>query len=179
MRVVALVLGTAIGCACAPAFAAEGTAVAGPIGGSDIQSARLPPAGVYGGLVYSHSGAREFFDGSGHLVPELSGLDFQSNVVGGFLLYVPDVQVFGGSIGIGGVFAGGNTCGHLSEAIPKRCVAGIGDAYVEVDWSRFFGRMRPSQYAGALPIAEGLTIALGFGVLLPIEITMSWTRLRG
>jgi hypothetical protein len=168
MRVVALFLGTAIGCSCTPVLAAEGSAVAGPIGGTDIQSARLPPAGVYGGLIYSRSRAREFFDGSGHLVPELSGLDLQGNVAGGAVLYVPDVQVFGGSIGVAGVLSGGNACGHLFEVIPKRCVAGIGDPYVEVDWSRFFGKMRPSQYPGALPIAEGLTIGFGFGALIPV-----------
>jgi hypothetical protein len=171
MRITALfpiLAAAAIGCGCTHALAAEGTAVAGPIGGTDLRSAQLPPAGVYGGLGFSHSGSREFFDISGNLVPALSGLDFSGNSAGAFLLYVPDIQVLGGSIGVAGVVLGGNSCGHLFETIPKRCVAGMGDPYVEVDWSRFFGTMRPSRYAGALPIAEGLTIALGFGVLVPI-----------
>ena len=119
-------------------------------------------------LGFSRSGSREFFDISGNLVPALNGLDFAGNIGGAFLLYVPDIQVLGGSIGVGGDVVGGNSCGHLFATIPKRCVAGIGDPYVEVDWSRFFGTLRPSKYPGALPIAEGLTVALGFGVIVPI-----------
>jgi hypothetical protein len=51
--------------------------------------------------------------------------------------------------------------------MPKRCISGIGDPYIEVNWSRFFGTVRPSRYQGAYPIAEGLTVALGFGAVIP------------
>lgn len=142
--------------------------MAGPIGGTDIRSAQLPPPGLYGGAILLRSWSREFFDGNGNLVPALSGLDFTSNAVGPFLLYVPNVQVLGGSIGIAGVIAVGNACGHVFDTTPKRCVAGFGDPYVEADWSHFFGTIRPSRYSGAFPIAEGLTIALGFGTLIPV-----------
>ena len=44
---------------------------------------------------------------------------------------------------------------------------GVGDPYVEVDWSRSFGRPRPSKFSGAYPIFQGLTILIGFGVVFP------------
>ena len=50
---------------------------------------------------------------------------------------------------------------------PSRCITGFGDVYLEADWSRFFGQLRPSQYPGAFPIAEGLTAELGFGLIVP------------
>jgi hypothetical protein len=43
----------------------------------------------------------------------------------------------------------------------------VGDPYVEIDWSRSFGKFRPSKYARAAPILEGLTILAGFGVVFP------------
>src|SRR5437667_3783751 len=113
MRIAALLpllTAAAIGCGCTHALAAEGTAVAGPIGGTDLRSAQLPPAGVYGGLGFSHSGSREVFDISGNLVPVLNGLDFAGNVGGAFLLYVPDIQVLRGWLGVVGVALGGNSC---------------------------------------------------------------------
>jgi hypothetical protein len=169
MRILRLLFGAAaICCAGTPSIAAEGSSVAGPIGGTDIRSAQLPPPGLYGGLILLYAQARQFFDGNGKLVPQLSALDLTRKRAGPFLLYVPNVQVFGGSIGIGGIVPAGSECGRLFETTPKRCISGLGDPYVEVAWSRFFGTMRPSRYAGAFPIAEGLTIALGFGLVFPI-----------
>jgi hypothetical protein len=162
-----LLTAVAIGCAAAPARAAEGFAIAGPIGGTDIRSAMLPPPGLYGGLVLVYSRAKNFFDGNGRLVPELGGVRFTNYAAGPFLVYVPDFQLFGGSIGIGGILPGSVICGRVFEEQSEDCSTGLGDAYVEVDWSRFFGTVRPSRYPDAFPIAEGLTISLGFGVLIP------------
>src|SRR5687767_11519956 len=98
MQTLRLFLGAvAVCCACAPSYAAEGSSVAGPIGGTDIRAAQLPPPGLYGGLVLLYARANQFFDGSGKLVPALSGLDLTRMRAGPFLLYVPDVQVLGGS----------------------------------------------------------------------------------
>ena len=62
----------------------------------------------------------------------------------------------------------GTQCGRLFEVTPKRCIAGVGDPYVEVNWSRYFGTPRQSAYPGAYPILEGLAVSLGFGVVLPM-----------
>jgi len=114
-----------------------------------------------------HSRAKNFFDGNGNQVPGLDGVRFTNYAAGPFLVYVPDYQLLGGSIGIGGILPVSMICGRVFTAEPEDCTTGLGDAYVEVDWSRFFGTVRPSQYPDAFPIAEGLTISLGFGVLIP------------
>ena len=44
----------------------------------------------------------------------------------------------------------------------------MGDPYVEVDWARFFGRVRASSDSGAYPILEGLSVLVGFGVVIPV-----------
>lgn len=153
--------------AASPASASEGFAIAGPIGGTDVRSAQLPPPGLYGGAIYVHAESRGFYDGNGDSVPALDDLSFSSDIAQTFLVYVPDLQLLGGSFGIAGLASVGVNCGHVFEAEPDRCIAGIGDIYVEVDWSRYFGHLRPSEHADGLPIAEGLTVALGFGVLFP------------
>lgn len=150
------------------ALAAEGNTVAGPIGGTDVRSAMLPPPGLWGGGIYAHGGAYGFTDGHGDDIPQLDGLDLKTNTGGGFLLYVPPVQVFGGSIGLLGVASAGRICGRLFEQLPRDCAGGLGDPYVELDWSRFFGTVRPSLYPGAFPIAEGLFVEAGVGAVLPL-----------
>ena len=158
----------AVSLACSPAIAAEGSSAAGPIGGTDIRSAQLPPPGLYGGTVQLYAEAHKFYDGGGHLVPALSALELARTRVAPFLLYVPNLQLLGGSIGIAAIVPGGTECGRLFEATPKRCIAGVGAPYVEVVWSRFFGTVRPPRYPGAFPIAEGLTLAFGAGAVIPV-----------
>lgn len=148
-------------------IAAEGSSIAGPVGGNDIRAAMLPPPGVYGGVVFYHAKARGFYDGSGAAVQALSALDLTRNRAGPFLLFVPDVELFGGSIGVAGFFPAGTECGRLFETTAKRCTEGVGDLYIEAGWSRFFGTIRPSKFPGAYPISEGLTVSLGVGVVVP------------
>jgi hypothetical protein len=168
MRVVGTAFAAAICCASAPALAIEGSSAAGPIGGTDMRSSIPLPPGLYGGAVALAAFAHQFNDGNGNLVPALSGLDLSRTRVGPFLIYVPDVKLFGGTIELAGIVPAGTECGHLFEATPKRCVAGLGDPYVEVGWSRFFGTPRPSRYSGAYPIFEGLAISFGFGMVVPV-----------
>lgn len=153
--------------AASPTSASEGFALAGPIGGTDVRSAQLPPPGLYGGAIYVHAESRGFYDGDGNSVPAFDDLKFSSDIAQGFVLYVPDIRVLGGSIGFAGLASVGVNCGHLFETEPDRCIAGFGDIYIEADWSRHFGTLRPSEYDGGLPVAGGLTLALGFGVLFP------------
>ena len=154
--------------ACAPASAVEGPSAAGPIGGTDIRSANLPPPGLYGGAVVLAAVAFDFVDGHGNTIPALSEARLTRKVLGPFLLYVPDYQLFGGSIALGAFFPVGEQCGRLFAVIPKRCQGGFGDPYVELAWSRSFATPRPSRYPNAFPILEGLTIGAGFGVVIPI-----------
>lgn len=150
------------------ARAAEGSTAAAPIGGTDMRAAQLPPPGLYGGAIALHIEAHKFYDGQGKAVPALNGLHLTRERGGVFLGYVPNLQIFGGSIALRGMLPFGRECGKVFEATPSRCIDGLGDPYVEVDWSRYFGTPRLSHYAGALPIAEGLTVLLGFGAAVPL-----------
>jgi hypothetical protein len=127
----------------------------------------LPPPGVYGGVILLGAGTLDFVDGHGKTIPALRDAHLEKELVGPFLYYVPDVKVLGGSIGFGAIIPAGNQCGHLFVGDSNHCTVGMGDPYVELDWSRSFGKLEPSKFSGAYPILRGLTIMTGFGVVLP------------
>jgi hypothetical protein len=141
----------------APSWAVEGATAAGPIGGSDIRSAILPPSGLYGGVVGLYNSVTQFHDGSGHPAPGLDAVGLSNYIGGAFFLYVPDFKLFDGRIGLAGVAAGGQNCGQL-----------VGDPYFELAWSRSFGQLRPPTTTGAFPIIEGLVLDFGIGAVIPI-----------
>jgi hypothetical protein len=147
--------------------AVEGPTAAGPIGGTDIRSAVLPRPGLYGGVILLGAEAYDFVDGQGRTIPGMADSHLTKYLAGPFLYYVPKVKALGGSIGIGGIVPLGHQCGHLFVGEPNDCTTGVGDPYVEIDWSRSFGKVRPSKYLGAAPILQGLTILAGFGVVFP------------
>jgi len=156
-----------LGAAAVPCLAAEGTTAAGPIGGTDIRSAELPPPGFYGGAIGLNSHVPEVVDGKGKPVPGLDAINLTARIAGPFFVYVADVKVLDGSVGLIGLFPGGQECGQLVSAIPSRCTWGMGDPYFELALSRSFGLLRPSRDPGALPILEGLVIGAGIGVVVP------------
>jgi hypothetical protein len=152
----------------APSWAVEGATAAGPIGGSDIRSAILPPPGLYGGVIGLYNDVVGYNDGSGHPAAGLDAFGLQNYDAGAYFLYVPDVKVLGGQIGFTGFEAAGQNCGQLVSAVQRRCVAGFGDPYVELDWARSFGQVRPPSTTGAFPILQGLALEFGIGAVLPI-----------
>ena len=154
--------------AASPASAVEGPTAAGPIGGTDIGSAVLPPPGLYGGLVGLGVETRRFVDQHGDTVAALSQSNLSKVAGGPWLLYVSSLEVLGGTVGIGAVVPSANQCGHLFAGEPNHCITGIGDPYVEIDWSRTFGKLRASEFAGARPILEGFSVLVGIGVVLPL-----------
>jgi len=151
-----------------PSWAAEGTTAAGPIGGNDIRSAILPPPGLYGGVTGLDSSVDRVNDGTGNPAPGLNAVGLQADVVAPFVMYVPDTKVFGGEIALFGLVPAGQECGQVVSTIPRHCMTAIGDPYVEADWSRFFGQVRPANVAGAFPIYQGLNVSAGIGAVLPI-----------
>lgn len=148
-------------------YAVEGPAAAGPIGGTDMRSAMLPPPGLYSGAVLLATGTTDFVDGDGDSIPALSTARLTKEIVAPFLYFVPESKLLGGSIGFGAMVPVGNQCGHLFIGESDRCSAGLGDPYVELNWSRSFGTLRASDYPGAYPILEGLSVMLGLGVVIP------------
>lgn len=149
-------------------LAVEGPTAAGPIGGSDIRSAFVPPPGFYAGVAGVVAGTNAFLGGNGKQALGLEGAHLTKDVGGAIVYYVPDFTLFGGSIGFGAYAPFVHQCGHLFAGTSDQCRTGAGDPYVEVDWARYFGTPRASKFAGAFPIFEGLSILAGFGAVIPI-----------
>lgn len=163
----ATIVTMALLCAVPPALAVEGTTAAGPVGGSDVRVALLPPPGLYGGVVYFAGNAPRLVDGQGRDIPGLSP-HFTIKAAAPFALYVPNVQVLGGSIGVFGVLPYGAECGRFLATQPWACAWGAADPYVEISWFRYFGTPRPSRVPGSFPILEGLAISAGVGAVFPV-----------
>jgi hypothetical protein len=161
-------LAAALVCAiCPPSFAVEGSSIAGPIGGTDIRAALIPPPGVYGGMAVLGAKAFDFVDGRGAAIPGFGEADLTARIFAPLLVYVPELQVLGGSLAVVATVPVGEKCGHIFPGTGTVCRFGAGDPYLEALWGRSFGKLRPSQYPGAFPIFEGLALTIGFGVVLP------------
>jgi hypothetical protein len=154
-------------CGVPPALAVEGTTAAGPVGGSDVRVALLPPPGLYGGVAFFAGNAPRLVDGNGRDIPGLSP-HFTIKAAAPFAMYVPDVKVLGGSIAVFGVLPYGAECGRFLASQPWACAWGAADPYVEIGWFRYFGTPRPSRVAGSFPILEGLAISAGIGAVFPV-----------
>jgi hypothetical protein len=154
--------------ASAKAHAVEGPTVAGPIGGTDMRSALLPPPGTYFGTLQLVAQTLDFLDQDGNTIPALRDARLTKEVGGPFVYFIPDTKILGGSVSAGALLPFANTCGRLFTGTASECDAGMGDPYVEVAWSRFFGTLRPSQHPGAYPIPEGLAVMLGVGTVIPL-----------
>jgi hypothetical protein len=165
-----LVLAAGVGCWTLPSWAAEGSTVAGPVGGTDIRSAFHGSPGLYGAIITGGSSVYQLRDGSGNPRAGLNAVGIDAGVAGTAFVYVPDFKFFDGSFAFLGVAGGGSLCGQITSANPRRCRTGFGDVYTEASWARFFGFTRPSRYEGAAPIREGLAISTGIGAMLPVGL---------
>jgi hypothetical protein len=165
-----LVLAIGVGCWTLPSWAAEGSTVAGPIGGTDIRSAFHGSPGLYGAIITGASNVYQLRDGSGNPRAGLDAVRIDAAVAGLAFIYVPDFKIFDGSVALLVVTGGGSVCGQITSANPRRCKTGFGDLYTEASWSRFFGFTRPSQEKGAAPIREGLAISAGIGMMSPVGL---------
>lgn len=155
-----LVMGLGVG----SARAVEGTNATGPIGGTDVRAALLPPPGLYGGVI--------------GLVFPLGDLPTPSTTLPGsglggagaaaFLL-VYDAKFLGGSLA-SSLFAGDESiCFGIRGAGPKSCSSGAMDIYSDLLlWNFFIPDKNPAnKQGGVIPIPYGLAIQFGFGVNFP------------
>ncbi len=160
----ALILGAA-----PPTLAAEGPSIAGPIGGTDVRSALIPPPGWYGGAIVFGAEALRFVDGQGNAIPPLKGAYLVTRDRRAIRDLGPGCPACSVATSAWGRSSRADSmCGHLFAGERNICQTGFGDPYVEVAWSRFYGTVRPSRDPGALPILEGLTVLFGFGMVVPI-----------
>ncbi|WP_158244422.1 MULTISPECIES: transporter [unclassified Pseudomonas] len=141
--------------------AAENIKPAGPIGGTDIRQAILPPPGVYGVGIGVGLGFPEYWTEDEDLDAKGGSRIFG---VGGAIVY--DMEVFGGNIASTAFASYERTCFGFKGG-KKMCSEGQGDIYSDVlMWSRNFplGYER-SQSAPWIPY--GLNVLVGLGVTLP------------
>ena len=110
MRIVKHCLFVALACGYSiPLHAAEGPSLAGPIGGTDIRSAVLPPPGLYGGGVALRGEVLDFVDGQGQPIPVLNDANIKRTIVAPFVGYVPNIYLLGGSICLVAIFPSFNS----------------------------------------------------------------------
>ncbi|MES5482410.1 transporter [Bradyrhizobium sp. INPA03-11B] len=157
----ALAVTTSLSLFSALAWGDESIRPAGPIGGTDIRQAELPPPGVYGvgvgmGLDFpTFWGANQDFDAQG-----------RSGALGTGLVVVYSAQVLGGSIGSSIFASAGRTCFGFQPG-PKSCSEGLGDLYSDVFvWSRYFPSGVPASPNNPL-IRYGLNVMFGLGINFP------------
>jgi len=141
--------------------AAENIKPAGPIGGTDIRQALLPPPGLYGVGV-----------GVGLSLPTWWGSDRNydahggSWVFGGGFMAVYPVQVLGGSLGSTLFLSAQKTCFGL-KGMSKTRSEGFGDIYSDIlMWSRFFPSGAPKGQEKSF-IPYGLAVLVGLGMNFP------------
>ncbi len=169
MKHLHLFLGTALlGLSLSQGSQAVERGLTGAIGISDIRAGDLPPPGLYGAASFVYVGNKMFFDRQNEPVAFLDGLRSTTRIGVATLLYVPKLKVFDGSIGLTAILGAGEVCGKILTGTKKRCIRGLRDPYIELAWSRFWGKIRFSEYAGAPPIKEGLSLKLGGSVIVPI-----------
>src|SRR5260370_29518193 len=92
----ALLAASLLGAGC-EGFAAEGTTAAGPIGGTDIRSAVLPPPGLYGGVVRLYSHGPQAGVGPGHPVPGVHARHLFARVARSVPVLPPAREAAGGA----------------------------------------------------------------------------------
>jgi hypothetical protein len=158
-------------------LAVEGASLAGPIGGTDIGSGLPAQPGIYIGTVQLYARTMDFLNGSGKVNLELKDAQLAKVIGGPFFDFVPQTKIFGGSLSFSGVVPVLDAWGHLYTGTSNDRDVGVGDPYVEISWARYFGTPHPSHYAGASPILEGLSVLLGFGIVVPAGQYSSSTAL--
>jgi hypothetical protein len=149
----------------APAMSAEGITPAGPIGGTDIRQALLPPPGNYGALVGGQVNLPGYVQ-NGTLLPA----DGQVWFGGAGFMHVYSDNFFGGTIA-STIFSGGQSvCLNIHNIKPNSCSAGPMDIYSDVFvWNKFFpsADFATQPKTGGPPIPYGTAIMFGLGMNFP------------
>lgn len=141
-----------------PAFAAESISPAGPIGGTDIRSAFLPPPGNYIAGVAGGINVQKWYNGNS----DPMNADGHVYFAGAGLLHVYDRQFLSGSLGSTLYMGVQRTCFGFARV---SCASGLQDIYSDVlAWSRF----NPSeQFTPGNPMPYGTAYWVGLGMNVP------------
>ena len=162
--IIALVFFGLVVCCPFNAMAMQGRAPSGPIGGTDINQALIPPPGLYGGLVVGNMNFSTFSTENGDY--DCGG---NSQIYAAAFAYVWDFKILGGSV-LSSLSFGyqDQENWYVSGLSTPESFSGVIDMYSDVFfWGRFF----PSEHFGAQPkgsyIPYGLGVAFGLGITLP------------
>lgn len=145
------------------AMAAESPIYGGPIGGTDIGGAYLPPKpGLYMGTGFVGFTSNRYQDVNGNRVNIDNSFDASSAILG--LNYVYDKKVYGGSLASSLQLGYGKRCIRFGQ---RNCQSGTADAYSDVFfWSKYLGG-GVSGDRSLPPLPYGLTVGGGLGVTIP------------
>ena len=164
VRCAAMLAALAISAICTSARASETPIYGGPIGGTDIGGAYLPPApGLYLGGGGLGATSNRYNDRNGKTPDVDTEFDALAGLVGA--VYVYPGTVLGGTVATSAQLGFGQRCLRFGE---RSCNTGLTDIYSDVFfWSRHVG------LAGARPglnpkhLAYGLVIGAGLGLTVP------------
>lgn len=149
------------------ALSAEGQFFGGPVGGTDIRNAYLPPVpGLYFGVVAGGGWASQLNGDNAKASPVQAHTGASVGGVG--LLYVYPFKLFGGSLASAAQLA--LIDGYLSLNNRHEYYRGIGDTYVELlSWSKYLGTFGTAgDTERPLPkLPYGLTVKLSYSMIFP------------
>lgn len=154
-----------------PAAATEGGVFGGPIGGSDIRSAYLPPiAGLYGTAIFLASTARSYQDQFGNAAGSNPAY-FTGIIEGGALLYVYPINPLGFTIASS--FQGNYQ--EISQSLSpaphvhlQGNTSGFGDSYVDFLYASKYLGLFGAQPGANSKLHYGLTFGAGIAAEIPI-----------
>lgn len=150
--------------------AAEGLAYGGPLGGTDLGSAYLPPQpGLYGGMINVWAQSSSLKGDDGKTVPG-SDAKFRADIIGLGLMYVYPFQLAGGTVA-SSIIQPITAYGHaeLFGDTPfgrEQTFRGVGDLYADLFmWSKHIDGTG-SGPAG-VPLPYGLTVKAAASMIFP------------
>lgn len=148
-------------------FGAEGQFFGGPVGGTDIRNAYLPPVpGFYVGAVAGAGMASQINGDNGKASPVQA---HAGSVIGGVgVLYVYPFKLFGGSLASAAQLP--LVDGYMSLNNRHEYFRGFGDTYVELlSWSKYLGTFgtTPKSERPLPKLPYGLTVKLSYAMIFP------------
>ncbi|MDB5820549.1 MAG: hypothetical protein JWQ11_4189 [Rhizobacter sp.] len=153
--------------ACGTAWASEGAMYGGPVGGSDIGSAYLPPvSGFYMATLVGGGIANKDYQSNGQLNPYVKTHD-RAGGAALALLYVYPVQIAGGTIA--SAVEDAYWTGRFEFNGKAERYSGMGDIYADViEWSKYLGPIGESKESDrpTLPLPYGLAVKVAYSMIL-------------
>ncbi len=146
-----------------PSHAAEGICPSGPLGGTDINQAILPPAGLYASVIAGGIDLPKWRQNDGGTKIDSSGTVWYTGVG---MMYAYETPILGGQVA-STFFAGIQDQDFGIDGYPKNDSSGFIDMYSDLFiWSRFM----PSQ--AFLEQPKGSFIPFGTGILFGLGVTL-------